>query len=951
MKKKALYLLGTICILATACRQETDTETVSASNALTARIAVEEPGTRVSFDSYEGKFLWNQEDEIALHFSDGTATGRYTVVRVSPNSPAETAAVVASVLNSMTRDYYAIYPADAIVPASYGNSELKVVLKDTYDISDIVAGTSTIHAADYSPVPMVAANDPASNLLDFYHVGGLLRITLNGVRAETQKVTVTFDKDVTGTYTVADPGTDHPSIATSGTSGNNIVTFTLAETALGETLAGSSIVLNVPVPCGTYNTVTVETLDVANVSLATRTYDTVPLIFYRHHGKKLAFGMIEFVLRHTGPTITLDDGTVVQEVVRNEDTAGATGTATFNSYLSADGGTTREDVEVFFEYAEADADGLPVRAGGEIIWSSSRPSTLSSVAASGSVAKTFSAGVGAYSLGIVKETESEFLKHAENLKSRSAVGTSVSPRDLSMYDIHGVSRGNQPVTANSYIVDRAGWYMFPIVYGNAIDYTKSGTSLYRNGVNAYAYKDEASPAANARDNWHNFQNFTGTGLISTPYILDDVGSLTSSDVEAVVVWQDVESSHYSFIGNISVTNVSSSNIFYDPVASIFKGRVPYIKFEVPMGSIDPDETKDPFVRVTGIRQGNAVIALRLKTAKTIGGTSFPAETILWSWHIWITDGYDTDGDNKGDGLTPIPVTNHAGTYTLNVMPLNLGWCDQATTTVYKDRVWYVRVHQDSGSEDPIIFRVVQKKAPATIGSSGTFYQWGRKDPFISSSGSGNMNKAVYSPSGYTLTASTNTVSYDNASPADNSSKAIQNPFIHYYSSDTYGWMSSVYPYNLWNMATGINTADVAVSKTVYDPCPPGYCVPRKGAFTNFTKTGDNAYIISELNVKDLNEDGAITSEDFDKGWYFYTSPSGGETIFFPAAGARNYENSALHLIGTHGRYWLAAPQWKSDSDILTRKRFDVSFDSGSVGPINYGNDWSFGLAVRAIEEE
>ena len=44
---------------------------------------------------------------------------------------------------------------------------------------------------------MVAVNDTDDSILRFHHVGGLLRITLTGVKPATKTVTVTFDKDVT----------------------------------------------------------------------------------------------------------------------------------------------------------------------------------------------------------------------------------------------------------------------------------------------------------------------------------------------------------------------------------------------------------------------------------------------------------------------------------------------------------------------------------------------------------------------------------------------------------------------------------------------------------------------------------------------------------------------------------------------------------------------------------
>jgi len=51
------------------------------------------------------------------------------------------------------------------------------------------------------------------------------------------------------------------------------------------------------------------------------------------------------------------------------------------------------------------------------------------------------------------------------------------------------------------------------------------------------------------------------------------------------------------------------------------------------------------------------------------------------------------------------------------------------------------------------------------------------------------------------------------------------------------WIMGSYPHNLWNMNNGDQTnADLAVSKTVYDPSPPGYSVPRRDAFKGLERS-------------------------------------------------------------------------------------------------------------------
>ena len=158
------------------------------------------------------------------------------------------------------------------------------------------------------------------------------------------------------------------------------------------------------------------------------------------------------------------------------------------------------------------------------------------------------------------------------------------------------------------------------------------------------------------------------------------------------------------------------------------------------------------------KKGNAVIA-----AKDVSGT------ILWSWHIWLTD--EPEGQEY---------YNNAGT----MMDRNLG----ATSAT-----------------------------PGDVGALGLLYQWGRKDPFLGSSSiSENVEAAstVVWPSAVSSDASNGTISYATANPTT---------FISYNSSnnDWYYTGSSSTNNTLW-ITSGS-------SKSIYDPCPSGWRVPDGGS--------------------------------------------------------------------------------------------------------------------------
>ena len=108
------------------------------------------------------------------------------------------------------------------------------------------------------------------------------------------------------------------------------------------------------------------------------------------------------------------------------------------------------------------------------------------------------------------------------------------------------------------------------------------------------------------------------------------------------------------------------------------------------------------------REGNAVIA-----AKNASGT------ILWSWHIWLTDQPQEHVYN-----------NNAGT----MMDRNLG----ATSAT-----------------------------PGDVGALGLFYQWGRKDPFLGSSSiiqSTIAKSTIVWPSSVSVSPSVGTIEYTTSHP-------------------------------------------------------------------------------------------------------------------------------------------------------------------------------------------
>ncbi|MBQ2221843.1 MAG: hypothetical protein II421_00335, partial [Bacteroidales bacterium] len=307
-----------------------------------------------------------------------------------------------------------------------------------------------------------------------------------------------------------------------------------------------------------------------------------------------------------------------------------------------------------------------------------------------------------------------------------------------------------------------------------------------------------------------------------------------------------------------------------------------------------------YVNPSNIAQGNAVV------------TALAGSTVVWSWHIWVMD-------NPTVKLATKDVYSHASTnksvvYPNKMMLMNLG--TREGTSAAQSRSVKVRFSQTGSTEEAII---TIKQNGSTASYTSTHYQWGRKDPF--------SNSDSY-------------VSKEKSSTSTTPGLAIQNPStIYYLSSSPYDWSTTRYD-NLWN--TNVTTyadSDLEVKKTIYDPCPPGFKVPNRNAFSGFSTTGANTSTSSQFSASN------VSSYSTDKGYYFYINPSDHDagTIFFPASGYRDNSNGSLYSVGSSGYCWSAAP-YVSGSNQDGR---NLGFSSGYVGPVDY-NGRAHGFAVRPV---
>lgn len=177
-------------------------------------------------------------------------------------------------------------------------------------------------------------------------------------------------------------------------------------------------------------------------------------------------------------------------------------------------------------------------------------------------------------------------------------------------------------TANTYVVNSAGTYTFPVAYGNALKNGEPNTKAYKPGTGTNPSMSTAMSGGYART--YNMQNFLDYNdqPISSPYILHGkTGTFTAG-----TLWSDVDN---------LVTDVNLNGTGDDAC----------ISFTVSKENID---------------EGSAVIYL----ANSSG-------TIVWSWQIWV---------NPSDLSKTVSIRNKDG-QTHDFMSINLGWEAVSTASV------------------------------------------------------------------------------------------------------------------------------------------------------------------------------------------------------------------------------------------------------------------------------
>ena len=221
--------------------------------------------TKATIADTDGAFAWTKGDNLAVHVSSDT-DHKYVVTSSGASDAAATAAFEVMYDEGYTRDAFAIFPSTIVAAdaANYGQSgaSLDVTLPGSYTLAQVTGATT--------PCPMIATNT-AGTSWTFYQLCGLLRLTVSNIPANTKRLEINFDdKQVWGDFSIKSPVTPNSStISTATDADHDIITITKngSDVVIGE----SSLVLNIPLPTGTYSYITVTAFDALTAGNITHT--------------------------------------------------------------------------------------------------------------------------------------------------------------------------------------------------------------------------------------------------------------------------------------------------------------------------------------------------------------------------------------------------------------------------------------------------------------------------------------------------------------------------------------------------------------------------------------------------------------------------------------------------------------------------------------------------------
>ena len=351
------------------------------------------------------------------------------------------------------------------------------------------------------------------------------------------------------------------------------------------------------------------------------------------------------------------------------------------------------------------------------------------------------------------------------------------------------------------------------------------------------------------------------------------------------------------------------------------------------------------VKVPVTQGGNAVIA-----AYAADGT-----TILWSWHIWITD-YVPVGlkgtIDSGTRASAISAAQAATTKGAVQVYQGISWTDP-TGSFYK----CVIMDRNLGA----IRAGIQGNQLDGVRTFGLLYQGGRKDPFFSTAdGTTEEKKTIYDANGVRAIIERGSLKSLDA--------LVRDPLI---------FCTDVSSYNASNNWNG------DAPKTIHDPCPAGWRVPSNGVTPrpneatsssvadNTTKycmmagfgstntslvygvtppTYNNVMYYNGTSIVKINKTSPVEKSTFvGSGFIYYGTqegPDGDKSIFFPGVSLRERTNGDYRSSVENNSMFL----WSSTASKVTTGHMQIYQIQGNALSFRHPIEWTFGFSVRCVQD-
>ena len=410
--------------------------------------------------------------------------------------------------------------------------------------------------------------------------------------------------------------------------------------------------------------------------------------------------------------------------------------------------------------------------------------------------------------------------------------------DLSMRDVNG-NPTSLMNTANCYMVHAGGTYKFPIVYGNAI---KNG------GTNTIAFNPTMDRSAAEIQDSITYSPYKKTDdegrwitLPNEPYY-----SLTDEEARNAYFGTELSTEQKQKLFNVgwgkgwSLDNNPAKYHFLSPFLNHTGQGItdPWLKNNTGVNPTTATllwQDAKGLIKNVGIEGDYVTFEVTSAMAELVEGNALIAvtdgSTILWSWHIWVTEVTEDQNINSTNSpACPLyddqtmaasiigkkVVDNSLPNATDAKIATFLGLCD---LSVSPKEIKVKFIQEGTGAEE--IVTLTQK---GLFDVNAPFYQHGRKDPLRFQKGINGSDRWTFKEL-YDITGDPVTTSTFNTLPRyDAVYESIKRPTDHC----TNNGYDEKY-YNLWaarlTRPGRYDAVRADKTKTVYDPCPVGYRVP------------------------------------------------------------------------------------------------------------------------------